>query len=79
MTNRIGALAGGVVSYAAATVVTAMILLRPGQLRHLTTIRPEAAKWFTLSGVLVCVSQMFLYMGYAVAPGSSARAAPRTG
>ena len=65
-----GALAGGVVSYSAATVVTAMILLRPGQIRHIVSIRPEAAKWFTLSGVLVCLSQMFLYMGYAVAPVS---------
>jgi uncharacterized membrane protein len=65
-----GSLAAGVVAYSAATVVTAMILLWPGQIRHLFTMRREAAKWFTLSGVLVCLSQMFLYMGYAVAPVS---------
>ncbi len=63
-------LAGGVVSYTAATVVFAFILLWPGQIRHVLSVRPDAAKWFTLSGVLVCLSQMFLYMGYAVAPVS---------
>jgi len=65
-----GSLAAGVVAYSAATVVTAVILLWPGQIRHLFAMRPDAAKWFTLSGVLVCLSQMFLYMGYAVAPVS---------
>ena len=65
-----GSLAGGLVSYAAATVVAALILLWPGQLRHVLSMRPESAKWFTLSGVLVCVSQMFLYMGFAIAPVS---------
>ncbi len=28
----------------------------------------ESAKWFTLSGVMVCVSQMFLYMAMSMAP-----------
>jgi len=65
-----GSLAAGLVSYVAATVVAAIMLLWPGQIRHLFAIRPAAAKWFTLSGVLVCVSQMFLYMGFAVAPVS---------
>jgi len=65
-----GALAGGVVSYGAATLVTGLVLLWPGQIRHLFSLRRDAAKWFTLSGVLVCLSQIFLYMGYAVAPVS---------
>jgi uncharacterized membrane protein len=65
-----GSLAAGVVSYAAATVVSALILLWPGQLRHVFATRPDAARWFTLSGVLVCLSQIFLYMAYAVAPVS---------
>jgi uncharacterized membrane protein len=65
-----GGLAAGVVSYSAATLVTAVVLLWPGQIRHVFAIRKDAAKWFTLSGVLVCLSQMFLYMGYAVAPVS---------
>jgi uncharacterized membrane protein len=63
-------LAGGLVSYSAATVVAAIILLWPGQLRHVLAMRPQSAKWFTISGVLVCVSQMFLYMAYAIAPVS---------
>jgi uncharacterized membrane protein len=65
-----GSLAGGLVSYAAATVVAALILLWPGQLRHVLSMRPESAKWFTISGVLVCLSQMFLYMAFAIAPVS---------
>lgn len=62
--------AGGLVSYVAATLVFAVILLWPGQLRHVRMVKPEAAKWFTISGVLVCLSQMFRYMALAVAPVS---------
>jgi uncharacterized membrane protein len=61
-------LAGGLVSYAAATAVLALVLLWPGQMRHAFAVDREAAKWFTFSGLLVCVSQMFLYMAIAVAP-----------
>ena len=28
----------------------------------------NSAKWFTFSGILVCISQMFLYMAIAIAP-----------
>jgi uncharacterized membrane protein len=63
-------LAGGLVSYLAATFVAAFFLLGPSQIRHVLAMRPHSAKWFTLSGVLVCLSQMFLYMGFAVAPVS---------
>jgi drug/metabolite transporter (DMT)-like permease len=31
-------------------------------------IKPESLKWFTYSGVSVCIAQMFIYMAYAVAP-----------
>jgi uncharacterized membrane protein len=65
-----GSLAAGMVSYAAATVVTVLILMWPGQLLHVLATRPQAAKWFTISGALVCLSQMFTYMGFAVAPVS---------
>jgi drug/metabolite transporter (DMT)-like permease len=61
-------LAGGLVSYAAATAVLALMLLWPGQVRHVFAVDRESAKWFTFSGFLVCVSQMFLYMAIAVAP-----------
>jgi len=61
-------LAGGLVSYLAATAVMAAVLLWPGHLRQALAVRPEAAKWFTFSGFMVCVSQMFIYMALAIAP-----------
>ena len=63
-------LAAGLISYGAATIVTLPFVLWPSRLRHVLTLEPEAKKWFTISGVTVCVSQMFLYMGFAVAPVS---------
>jgi uncharacterized membrane protein len=60
--------AGGLVAYMAATVVMGLILLWPGNLRNALAINREAARWFTLSGVLVFLSQMFLYMAMSVAP-----------
>jgi uncharacterized membrane protein len=61
-------LAGGFVAYVAATVVMGLVLLWPGNLRQVLAVKPESAKWFTFSGVLVFFSQMFLYMAMAVAP-----------
>ncbi|MEX0752756.1 MAG: EamA family transporter [Xanthobacteraceae bacterium] len=61
-------LAGGLIAYAAATVVMALFLLWPGQWRHAISVKPESAKWFTLSGVMVCISQMFLFMAMSIAP-----------
>jgi uncharacterized membrane protein len=63
-------LAAGLISYLAATLAFALVLLWPGQLRHLRAMDPESAKWFTVSGILVCLSQMFRYMALAVAPVS---------
>jgi uncharacterized membrane protein len=60
--------AGGFVAYVAATVVMALVLLWPGNLRHAFAVSREAARWFTLSGFLVFLSQMFLYMAMSVAP-----------
>ena len=60
--------AGGLVAYAAATALMALFLLWPGQLRHALAVNRESAKWFTLSGVLVFISQLFLYMAMSVAP-----------
>jgi uncharacterized membrane protein len=61
-------IAGGLIAYVAATAVMILILLWPGQLRHALAIKPESAKWFAFSGVMVCISQMFLYMALALAP-----------
>jgi drug/metabolite transporter (DMT)-like permease len=69
--NDVGlGLAAGVVSYAAATLIMVPILFVPGWIRHVMSVEAEGAKWFTVSGVMVCVSQMFLYMAFAVAPVS---------
>jgi len=64
-------LTGGLISYLAATLAFALLLLWPGQLRHLRAMDPESVKWFTLSGIVVCLSQMFRYMALAVAPVSA--------
>ena len=61
-------IAGGLISYAAATAAVALLLLWPGQWRHAREIKPESLKWFTYSGVSVSIAQMFIYMAYAVAP-----------
>lgn len=62
------ALAGGVVSYGAATIVVALLLLwRPA--RHdAAGIDRSNLPWFVWTGVTVCVSQIFLYLAMAVAP-----------
>jgi uncharacterized membrane protein len=65
-----GSLAGGLISYIAATAVIAPFLLRPGQIAHVLRLEREPAKWFTLSGVVVCLSQMFYFMSLALAPVS---------
>jgi uncharacterized membrane protein len=60
--------AGGVIANVAGTLAFAVMLLWPGQWRHVWEIDREAAKWFTFSGVMVFVSQMFLYMAMSIAP-----------
>jgi drug/metabolite transporter (DMT)-like permease len=62
------AIPGGLIAYLAATAVLALFLILPGSLSHLRRMKWESAKWFTLSGFLVCLSQMFLYMAMAIAP-----------
>jgi uncharacterized membrane protein len=61
-------LAAGLVSYLAAAAAFALILVLPGQIRHLRQLEPQAAKWFVASGVFVCAAQMFRYMALSVAP-----------
>jgi drug/metabolite transporter (DMT)-like permease len=60
--------AGGLIASIAATAVFALILLWPGQWRHVWSTDREAVKWFTFSGFLVFFSQMFLYMAMSIAP-----------
>jgi drug/metabolite transporter (DMT)-like permease len=62
------AIPGGLIAYLAATAVLVLFLILPGSLSHLQRMKWESAKWFTLSGFLVCLSQMFIYMAMAIAP-----------
>ena len=61
-------IAGGFISYAAAALAFALVLILPGQWRHVRALDPNAAKWFTVSGVVVCLAQMLRYMALALAP-----------
>ncbi len=61
-------LAGGTISYAAATLAFGLLLLVPGRLTHCLAIDRTAARWFTVSGVFVFLAQMFRYLALAIAP-----------
>jgi uncharacterized membrane protein len=63
-------LIGGFISYAAGALVIAGALLASGQVRHVLAIEREPAKWFTLTGLLVCLSQIFRYAALSLAPVS---------
>ena len=62
------ALAGGVVSYAAATLVIALLMLIPGQRRDLASINAKTLRWFSGTSIMTTVSQMLLYFAMAIAP-----------
>jgi uncharacterized membrane protein len=63
-------IAGGFVSYAAATIAIVLPLLVPAQWRSFKAVDGVSAKWFLISGLAVCISQMFRYMAIAIAPVS---------
>ena len=63
-------LAAGLVSYLAATLAFALILLLPGQIRHVRQLDAESTRWFVLSGVFSCFAQMMRYLALAVAPAT---------
>jgi drug/metabolite transporter (DMT)-like permease len=58
----------GLVAYLASTAVFALFLFWPGRIREAFSVKWESAKWFTLSGVLVSLSQLFLFMAQSIAP-----------
>jgi len=62
------AIAGGVFSYVAATIVLLPILVNPSARRTIFYIRNDPAKWFVISGLFTGVSQMIRYMALALAP-----------
>jgi uncharacterized membrane protein len=63
-------IAGGFISYLAATIVIALLLMLPGQWKNFRNLDGKTANWFVISGVTVCLSQMFRYMALAIAPVS---------
>lgn len=63
-------IAGGLIAHAAAAAVLSPALIVPARLRELSQINGRSARWFTLSAVLVALSQMFGYMALALAPVS---------
>lgn len=66
----VDSLAGGFVSYTAATIVVILLVAVAGGRQFLRVLDPIARKWFALSGIFVFLSQMFRYMALAVAPVS---------
>ena len=62
--------AGGFISYAAATAVIALMLISPRHWRNFKSVDGESSKWFVISGITICFSQMFRYMALAIAPVS---------
>lgn len=60
--------AGGLVSYLAATAVVAFIVAAAGRLAFPTSLDKDAAWWFVLSALSVAISQVFRYLAMALAP-----------
>lgn len=71
-------IAGGLASYIAASVVIVLILAIPGNFAHFRSLDWRTASWFTVTGVLVFISQMLLYIALALAPVSIVAAVQRT-
>lgn len=61
-------LAGGLISYCAATLVIVAMWLIPGQFTHVTSVNRGSVKWFLMSSIFVGISQMCRYMALALAP-----------
>jgi len=61
-------LAGGLISYSAAALVIVVPIIFAGGVPFLRQLEPVPAKWFTISGVLVFLSQVLRYMALVVAP-----------
>jgi len=60
--------AGGMVAYLASTAFFMLFMLWPGRIREALQTHRESLKWFTISGLLVSLSQLFLFMAQSIAP-----------
>jgi drug/metabolite transporter (DMT)-like permease len=63
-------IAGGLVSYAAATVAIVLVILLLGKVKHVSDMSGEAAKWFCWAGFFVGISQFLRYVALSFAPVS---------
>jgi uncharacterized membrane protein len=63
-------IAGGLVSYVAATIVTFVFVLVAGQGKRLRNMPSDTIRWFCWAGVFVGLSQMLRYMALSLAPVS---------
>lgn len=61
-------LAGGVIAYGAAALVLLPVLLYPRFTKEILSMNRVTAKWFTLSGFVVCASQILRFMSLTIAP-----------
>lgn len=61
-------LIGGVVSYVAATLAVALVLLAPRLFTEVRGTTRASLKWFIYSGVGVSMSQLFRYLALGLAP-----------
>jgi drug/metabolite transporter (DMT)-like permease len=61
-------LLGGLIAYAAATALIALVLPWPPLRRNVTALKRENIRWFVYSGVFVALAQGFFFAAVAVAP-----------
>jgi drug/metabolite transporter (DMT)-like permease len=64
----LGTAAGGCIAYASATLVFALILLKPGSWSDIRGTSRENLPWFLSGAVTVAISQAFVYASLALAP-----------
>lgn len=62
------AIAGGLISYLVASLIVAPMLVGRATRRDIMALRFPAAKWFTVAGIVLCLSQMVRYMALSIAP-----------
>ena len=61
---------GVVISYSAAICVILLLLLNPSKFRNVISISKTSVRWFSMSAILIGVSQMLRYTALTIAPVS---------
>ena len=62
--------AGVVISYSAAICIILLLLLNPSKLRSVISTTKTSVQWFSISAILIGVSQMLRYTALTIAPVS---------